>query len=236
MSKVLFDDDYKKIQLLFLTPKFEDKVNAMFKTFTEEGCPVPEKLFTDMSEFQNWKWNKLYPADLSEREHIKEILQSFGLDPDNEQFQLALTLKIFLNENQWPITDPLPYTTEQTKDGTLLIEITIPKSLHVTKEDFSELYQWVCTIRKQPLKKNRQESEFDKKAKYYIMFLETEINIRKGIVYNKTLQSNSPYEQIFYHPKYEDFERQYGIVEPANGENIVSDFRKKYRDLKLVDK
>ncbi|HWY80058.1 MAG TPA: hypothetical protein VNW29_06910 [Candidatus Sulfotelmatobacter sp.] len=237
MTRILFDKDQKNVQIIFVTSKFKNKVKLMFDEFSKVGCPVPKELFSNMEEYQKWKFDKLYNTELTEIEFIEDILQSFNLDPNNEQLNNALKLKIFLNIQLWPITNPLPYSYSYNKNQ-LHIEIKLTKDTPFTKEDFDDLYNWICfKLEKQPGKKRNvfEKYIFERNAKLYEMFLETERDLAKGIKYDKTYLKSSSV-QVFFHPDYPTFEKKYGKIEPDNARNIISDFEQQFGHLNLVDK
>ncbi len=204
---VIFDRYHYKAKLLLGDKKFQEAIQRFRSLFSNVGCPIPNKGFTIIHEFRDWrkqlarhqiqqlKSNTIgNNHSLQWRDEIEKILKDFNLSQD---FYMFVWAHIFRGINQF--TRPLfDLIIQPTKEGN---EVLI-KYYHYTKHAHINAHKLLLQKAQANTKgykgKNKPLTEFEKNIKVYNYYLELRqktIQERKRI-YNNPVRYPGIYEMV----------------------------------------
>lgn len=232
---IIYDDYFKTFQVISLSNKFREKIAEMFALFSDAGYPVPVKRFKNIEEYLDW-CEPLENTGIEISNLLDELIRSFGLNSEEGGYKYDFFKLIFLNVTITSI--PHMFSNVKNENNIIKGEFKIYDDSQITRDFFLDMYYQVSAISKKnhrfKNRRNRFKPTYKRDSKYYLMYLETIRDLKKGIKYNKQ-HRKSPYTQMLYHPEYAEFERNNGKIEPDTGKAIISAFNKAYRHINLVD-
>jgi hypothetical protein len=166
-TRIRFDSAHYTLEAIKLSKKFKQIKQQLLQKYE-----LPEDGFTHIADYEHWQ-DKQLKKNILATDVIKEVLDSFNLDNNDEKLQLGLRWILFFNKPS-VIDSPINYLPEATYIGNVEINLSIKP--WATKKDFERLELWktIEQLRREHTKtaktKNKKWESFERDLEVYMLY------------------------------------------------------------------
>lgn len=175
----IYDDEFYQISAVLLSNKFLNLERLFLDRYRMIGLRIPETGFENENEYRKWLKSAMNLRP-SPGELVRDILNKFKLDPDNECFRNYLVNRLFHKKMPWnecknERSTIRLMTRNNSQPRGLWVEITP----WTKKQDYDNLWETIKDLRRTLIgyrEKEKFQNTFERDFKIYELYLDIKNN------------------------------------------------------------